>query len=154
EPGPAPARTSEPEKGAPLVIGSLTSITGTNAAGNPPKLAGAMLAINEINAAGGVLGKPVRFLEGDDGADVAKGKAALAEQITEGAQMFFGPSGSGVAKGLIPEAAARKVILFAPSATSAALSGLDDDGYFFRTAPSDELQARALADVIMRDGPR
>jgi ABC-type branched-subunit amino acid transport system substrate-binding protein len=46
------------------------------------------------------------------------------------------------------------VILFAPSATSTSLSGIDDDGYFFRTAPSDELQARALADIIMRDGPR
>lgn len=154
EPGPAPAKTSEPEKGAPLIIGSLSSITGTNAAGNPPKLAGAELAINEINAAGGVLGKQVRFLEGDDGADPAKAKAALAEQITEGAQMFLGPSGSGVARELIPEAAARKVILFSPSATSTSLSGLDDDGYFFRTAPSDELQARALADIIMRDGHR
>ena len=150
----APVKTTVVETGAPLIIGSLTSITGTNATGNPAKLAGARLAINEINLAGGVLGQNVYFRIGDDGTDIAKAKTVMAQQISGGAQMFFGPSGSAVAKELIPEAAARKVILFAPSATSTSLSGIDDDGYFFRTAPSDELQARALADIIMRDGPR
>lgn len=154
EAGPAPVKTTEPEKGAPLIIGGLTAITGTNAASSPPQRAGAKLAINEINAAGGVLGENVQFLDGDDGTDTGKAKAAMAQQISQGAQMFLGPSGSAVAKDLIPEAAARRVILFTPSATSTSLAGLDDDGYFFRTAPSDELQARALADIIMRDGPR
>lgn len=154
EAGPAPVKTTEPEKGAPLIIGGLISITGTNAATGPAERAGARLAINDINAAGGVLGKPVQFLDGDDGTDIGKAKAAMTAQIGEGAQMFLGPSSSAVAKDLIPEAAAHKVILFAPSATSTSLSGQDDDGYFFRTAPSDELQARALADIIMRDGPR
>jgi ABC-type branched-subunit amino acid transport system substrate-binding protein len=153
-PGPAPVKTSVKETGAPLIIGALTAITGTNSGSNPPKRAGAKLAIQEINAAGGVLGKPVQFLDGDDGTNVDKAKALLAAEMGQGAQMFFGPSSSGVATGLIPEAAAKKVILFAPSATSAALSAIDDGGYFFRAAPSDELQSRALADVIMRDGVR
>jgi len=154
EAGPAPVKIAVPEKGAPLIIGGLTSITGTNAAASPPQRAAAKLALKEINDAGGVLGQPVQFLDGDDGTDVAKAKAALAQQVTAGARMFLGPSGSAVAKDLIPDAAARRVILFTPSATSTSLSGIDDDGYFFRTAPSDELQARALADIIMRDGPR
>ena len=154
DPGPAPVKISVKERGAPLIIGGLTAITGTNSGSNPPKRAGAKLAIQELNAAGGILGKPVQFLDGDDGTDADKAKARLAEEISQGAQMFFGPSGSGVAKALIPEAASKKVILFAPSATSAALSDLPDDGYFFRAAPSDELQSRALADVIMRDGLR
>lgn len=154
EAGPAPVKTNEPEKGAPLIIGGLTSITGTNAATGPAERAGAKLAVKEINAADGVLGEDVQFLDGDDGTDIAKAKATLGRQIADGAQMFLGPSGSAVAKDLIPEAKARKVILFAPSATSTSLTGIDDDGYFFRTAPSDELQARALADIIMRDGPR
>ncbi|NUT36266.1 MAG: ABC transporter substrate-binding protein [Hamadaea sp.] len=152
--GPAPAKTSVKEQGAPLIIGGLTAITGTNSGSNPPKLAGAKLALQEINAAGGVLGKPVQFLSGDDGTDATKAKATLDTLIGQGAQMFFGPSGSGVSKELIPVAAAKKVVLFAPSATSAALSGLNDGGYFFRAAPSDELQSRALADIIMRDGLR
>jgi branched-chain amino acid transport system substrate-binding protein len=154
EVGPAPVKITVPETGAPLIIGGLTSLTGTNAAGNPPRRAGAKLAVNEINATGGVLGQSMRLLDGDDGTDAAKAKATMAQEIGQGAQMFFGPTNSGVAKVLIPEAAARRVILFTPSATSTSLSGIDDDGYFFRTAPSDELQSRALADIIMRDGPR
>jgi ABC-type branched-subunit amino acid transport system substrate-binding protein len=154
EEGPAPVKTSVPEKGAPLVIGGLLSLTGTNSASNPPKRAGAMLAIKDINAAGGVLGENVTFLDGDDGTDAVKAKASMVAQIAHGATMFLGPTTSGVSKVLIPQAAASKVILFSPSATSSSLTGLDDDGYFFRTAPSDELQARALADVIMRDGTR
>lgn len=152
--GPAPVKITVKERGAPLIIGGLTAITGTNSGSNPPKRAGAKLAIQEINAAGGVLGKPVQFLDGDDGTDPEKAKVKLAEEIAQGAQMFFGPSSSGVSKPLIPEAAKNKVILFAPSATSASLSAIEDGGYFFRAAPSDELQARALTDVIMRDGLR
>lgn len=154
EPGPAPAKISVKEQGAPLIIGGLTAITGTNSGSNPPKLAGAKLALQEINAAGGVLGKPAQFLSGDDGTDATKAKQTMADLIAQGAQLFFGPSGSGVSKELIPVAAAKKVVLFAPSATSAALSAIDDGGYFFRAAPSDELQSRALADIIMRDGLR
>jgi ABC-type branched-subunit amino acid transport system substrate-binding protein len=154
DPGPAPVKITVKEQGAPLIIGGLTAITGTNSGSNPPKRAGAKLAIQELNAAGGVLGKSIQFLDGDDGTDAEKAKARLTEELANGAQMFFGPSGSGVAKALIPEAASKHVILFAPSATSAALSTLADDGYFFRAAPSDELQSRALADVIMRDGLR
>ena len=44
--------------------------------------------------------------------------------------------------------------MISPSNTSAALSKADDAGFYFRTAPSDVLQARAIADMIMRDGVR
>jgi ABC-type branched-subunit amino acid transport system substrate-binding protein len=45
-------------------------------------------------------------------------------------------------------------ILFSPSNTAAELSTADDHGLYFRTAPPDGLQARALSDIIMRDGSR
>jgi ABC-type branched-subunit amino acid transport system substrate-binding protein len=53
---------------------------------------------------------------------------------------------------VLPKAVAAGRILFSPSATSEALSQIEDKGLFFRTAPSDKLQARALADILMRDG--
>ena len=43
-------------------------------------------------------------------------------------------------------------ILFSPSNTDAGLTTVDDKGLYFRTAPPDSLQGRALADVILRDG--
>jgi ABC-type branched-subunit amino acid transport system substrate-binding protein len=54
---------------------------------------------------------------------------------------------------MIPKIAAANRMLISPSSTSADLSTVDDNGLFFRTAPPDTLQARALADVVMRDGP-
>lgn len=44
-------------------------------------------------------------------------------------------------------------VLFSPSNTDAGLTTVDDKGLYFRTAPPDSLQGRALADVILRDGP-
>jgi ABC-type branched-subunit amino acid transport system substrate-binding protein len=46
------------------------------------------------------------------------------------------------------------VVLFSPSNTADSLTGLDDQGLYFRTAPPDVLQANALADIIARDGTR
>jgi ABC-type branched-subunit amino acid transport system substrate-binding protein len=43
-------------------------------------------------------------------------------------------------------------MMISPSATSSALSTVPDQGLFFRTSPSDSLQAQAIADVIMRGG--
>ena len=45
-------------------------------------------------------------------------------------------------------------MLFSPSNTDAGLTTVDDKGLYFRTAPPDSLQGRALADVILRDGPQ
>ena len=53
--------------GGPLTIGTLLPQTGSLAFLGPPEVAGVELAIQEINAAGGVLGKPVELVEGDSG---------------------------------------------------------------------------------------
>src|SRR5206468_1165218 len=108
----------------------------------------------EINALGGVLGKPVTYEDADDGTDPAKAGASLDKLFSDGIGIVIGPSTSGESVALIPKAVAAGRILFSPSATSAALTKADDHGLFFRTAPSDSFQSQALADVIMRGGAR
>jgi len=44
------------------------------------------------------------------------------------------------------------VVMISPSATSPALSTIDDNGYFFRTSPSDARQGQVLADVLKQRG--
>ncbi|MEM1376779.1 MAG: ABC transporter substrate-binding protein, partial [Pseudomonadota bacterium] len=46
------------------------------------------------------------------------------------------------------------VVMISPSATSPALTTIEDNGLFFRTAPSDARQGQVLADVIIENGPR
>jgi ABC-type branched-subunit amino acid transport system substrate-binding protein len=118
------------------------------------RFAGARLAIKEINAAGGVLGQPVQWREGSDGADAKVAASQIAAHRAAGVQVLIGTSGSGVGQTVLPQVIEAGMIMFSPSATAAALSTVDDKGLYFRTAPSDVLQARALADMIMRDGDR
>lgn len=140
--------------GSPLVLGGLLPKTGDLALSNPPLAAGAALAIEEINAAGGVLGDPVTWIDGDDGTNPAVAKATVASHVAAGVDVIIGAGASGVSRAVLPDVVEAGLVLFSPSNTDASLTDLDDEGRYFRTAPPDSLQGRALADVIVRDGPR
>ncbi|MFI6331465.1 ABC transporter substrate-binding protein [Micromonospora chersina] len=141
------------EDGSPLVLGGLLPKTGDLALAYPPMAAGAVLAIREINAAGGVLGDPVTWVDGDDGTDPKVAKATVAAHVQQGVHVIIGAGASGISRAVLPDVVAAGRILFSPSNTDAGLSTVDDKGLYFRTAPPDSLQGRALADVILRDGP-
>jgi ABC-type branched-subunit amino acid transport system substrate-binding protein len=146
-----PPRSAKP-KGAPLVIGGLLPQTGALESMYPPLNAGARLAIQDINAAGGVLGEPVTFIDGDDGTSGDKAKQTATRLISEGVHIIIGASASGVSKAVIPLVTGAGVVMISPSATSDELTTLPDRNLFFRTAPPDQLQAKALADIVLRDG--
>jgi ABC-type branched-subunit amino acid transport system substrate-binding protein len=148
---PVPPRSAEPE-GAPLVIGGLLPQTGALESQYPPLAAGTALAIKEINAAGGVLGEPVKWLDGDDGTSGDKAKQTASRLMSEGVDIIIGASASGVSAAVIPAVTARGVVMISPCATADELTTMPDHGLFFRTAPPDQLQARALADIVLRDG--
>jgi ABC-type branched-subunit amino acid transport system substrate-binding protein len=137
-----------------LKIGGLMPHTGRLAYRSAPRFAGARLAVQDLNAAGGVLGQPVEWVDGDDGTDAAVAAATVDRLVGLGVQVLIGASSSSVTKAVIPKIAAAGRILISPSSTSDELTTVADNGLFFRTAPPDTLQARALADVIMRNGPR
>jgi ABC-type branched-subunit amino acid transport system substrate-binding protein len=149
-PGPLPAPGA-----APLRIGGLLPHTGELATSGPPMFAGAKLAVKELNDAGGVLGQPVKWVDGDDGTDPAVAKATLTRLVDqEHCQVIIGAGASGVSLAVLPLAKAKGVVMISPDNTSAELTTADDGGLYFRTAPPDGLQAAALADIIVRDGTR
>ncbi|MEU7931669.1 ABC transporter substrate-binding protein [Micromonospora echinofusca] len=140
--------------GSPLVMGGLLPQTGDLALAYPPISAGTKLAIREINAAGGVLGEPVVWIDGDDGTNPAVAKATVASHVARNVHVIIGAGASGISRAVLPDVVRAGKVLFAPSNTDASLTELDDNGLYFRTAPPDSLQGRALADVILRDGPQ
>jgi ABC-type branched-subunit amino acid transport system substrate-binding protein len=111
-------------------------------------------AVKVVNAAGGILGAAVVWKDGDDGGKNDVAEAQIAAHKAAGVHVLIGTSGSGTALAMIPKIVAAKMIMISPSNTNAALSKADDQGFYFRTAPSDVLQASAIADMIMRDGVR
>ncbi|MGA3526624.1 ABC transporter substrate-binding protein [Melissospora conviva] len=152
---PRPAKQdglSKAQTGAPLKIGGLLPKTGDLAIAYPPLAAGATLAIKEINAAGGVLGEKVVWVDGDDGTSVAVAKQTVASHVAAGVHVIIGAGASSISREVLPDVIAAGLILFSPANTDAGFTSLDDKGRYFRTAPSDYLQGRALADVLIRDG--
>jgi ABC-type branched-subunit amino acid transport system substrate-binding protein len=140
--------------GPGLKLGMLLPKTGPLAGGGKAIIAAVKLAIEDINhdSEGGILGKKVTSAFADDGTDVNKAVTGAKSLISQGVNVIIGPSFSGAAAAVVPLVVAAGVVEFTPSATSAALSNIDDHGLFFRTAPPDNLQAQAIADVIMRSG--
>jgi ABC-type branched-subunit amino acid transport system substrate-binding protein len=136
----------------PLKIGGLLPQTGDLALADPPMETAVKLAIKEINAAGGVFDQPVVWIPGDDGTNPTVALKTVQQHITEGVQVMIGAAASGVTRAVLPAVVQAGLILFSPSNTAADLSTADDKGLYFRTAPSDLLQGKALADVILRDG--
>jgi ABC-type branched-subunit amino acid transport system substrate-binding protein len=147
-PNGGPRRTTP----TPLRIGSLLPKTGDLAIAGPPIFAGVQLAINEINSAGGILGRLVEYLDGDDGTDPKVASATVDRLLAAGVQVIIGAAASGITKAVMPKVVEAQRVLISPSATSDELSGLPDNGFFFRTSPPDVLQSKALTDVIMRYG--
>jgi ABC-type branched-subunit amino acid transport system substrate-binding protein len=151
---PAPPAKTGAYTGPALKLGMLLPKTGPLAGGGKAIIAAVKLAIDDLNndSGGGVLGKKVTYAFADDGTDVNKSVAGAKSLISQGVNAIIGPSFSGAAAAVVPLAVAAGVVEFTPSATSADLSTINDHGMFFRTAPPDNLQAQAIADVIMRSG--
>lgn len=136
-----------------LVIGTLLPETGSLAFLGPPEFAGAELAVNEINEAGGVLDTEVQLIQGDSGdttTDIAN--QTVDRLLSQNADAIIGAASSAVSFTVIDKIVNAGVVQFSPANTSKRFSDYDDDGLYFRTAPSDILQGQVLGELIIEDG--
>ena len=136
-----------------LTIGSLLPQTGNLAFLGPPEFAGVELAVKDINDAGGVLDKPVEYIEGDSGdaqQDVAN--PTVDRLLAADVDVIIGAASSGVSFTVIDKITSAGVVQYSPANTSPDFTDYDDNGLYFRTAPSDVLQGRILGETILADG--
>ncbi|WP_436794894.1 ABC transporter substrate-binding protein [Actinospongicola halichondriae] len=134
-------------------VGTLLPETGSLAFLGPPEFAGAQLAINEINEAGGVLDKPAELSNGDSGdttTDIAN--STTDRLLSENVDLIVGAASSSVSLTVIDKITTAGVAMFSPANTSKKFSTYDDKGLYFRNAPSDILQGATLADIVLGDG--
>jgi ABC-type branched-subunit amino acid transport system substrate-binding protein len=149
--GGKPATTNA--TGNPLIIGTLLPQTGNLAFLGPPEIAGVKLAIQDINAAGGVLGQPVQLVEGDSGdASTDTATQTVDRLLQSNVNAIIGAASSGVSLTVIDRITSAGVLEFSPANTSDQFTNYNDNGLYFRTAPPDLLQAQALSDLISGDG--
>jgi ABC-type branched-subunit amino acid transport system substrate-binding protein len=138
-----------------LTIGTLLPQTGDLAFLGPPEFAGVQAAIDDINAAGGVLGKDVVQVKADSGdgtPDIAG--AQVDKLMAANADVVVGAAASGVSLSVIGKITDAGLVQFSPANTSPALDDPETDPHnlYFRTAPSDVLQGAVLANTILEDG--
>ncbi len=135
-----------------LRIGLLLPQSGDGAVIGPPLIHAAELAVQEINAAGGVRGAPVELVAADEGTSAASAMDAIDELIDQDVDAVVGPASSNTALAVVDELVGAGVLTCSPTATALALDDFPDAGLFFRTAPSDSLQAIAIARLAEETG--
>lgn len=143
-----------PQGNGVLKIGTILPETGDLAFLGPPEFAGVDLAIQEINDAGGVLGKPVETTQADSGDGTPNIAPASADKLLNaGSDVVLGAASSGVSSTFIDKVTSAGVLQISPANTSTLFDTYKDRGLYFRTAPSDVLQGRVMAEqMLLRDG--
>ena len=131
-----------------LTIGTLLPQTGDLAFLGPPEFAGVQAAVNEINEAGGVDGKEIVKVDSDSGdgtPDIAG--ASVDKLLAQNADVIVGAASSNVSRSVIDKITGAGVVQFSPANTAAGFDEYPDKGLYFRTAPSDVLQGKVVANA-------
>ena len=145
--------TDECKSPAVLVLGSMLPATGDLAYLGPPEFAGVEMALEEIDAAGGVLGSPITYIEGDSGdtsTDIAS--QTVDSQLAQGVNAIIGAASSGVSLTVIDKITSNGVVQFSPANTAPILTTYADNGLYFRNSPSDVLQGAVIAQSAVDAG--
>ncbi len=140
-----------------LKLGSLLPVTGDlSTIGQNLPLA-VKLAVDTVNACGGINGQPVTLVNEDDGTDPTSGASAMTK-LTEvnKVQGVIGSFASSVSGAALDIAIRNKVMLISPGSTSPVFTERakkgELKGYWARTAPPDTYQAAALAVLAKKKG--
>lgn len=138
---------------APLRIGLIGPFTGPSADFGMPMQNGVRLAVDEINAVGGYLGRPLELVIKDDTAKPDIGRKLSEELVAEKVLATIGFCNTGVAQVSLNVFQAAKVPLIIPCATGTPLTAQypGPQSYIFRTSAKDAIQAPfVVADIVKR----
>ena len=141
---------------AEIKLGVIMGFTGPIESLTPGMAAGAEQAMKEVTDSGMLLdGETVTPVRGDSTCVDAAAATAAAERLitSDGVAAIVGADCSGVTTAIANNVAVPNgVVMVSPSATSPALTTIDDNGYFFRVAPSDARQGQVLATIVKERG--
>lgn len=129
----------------PIKIGALMALTGGLGPYGPSIADGAQMAVDTINAAGGVLGRPLELLLRDSATSPDVGRDAASKLIEiDGVSAIVGALSSGVTLAVSSVTVPAEVVLISPASTAPSIPALDDNDFVFRTVVSDAVQGVVL----------
>jgi branched-chain amino acid transport system substrate-binding protein len=134
-----------------VVVGSVTPLSGKLAVYGEGFQQSMLLAVEEVNAAGGINGKPMKILYEDNNSTAKDSVSAIQKLITvHKLPVIFGPAASSNFLAVCPIAQENKTVLIGAESAAAEISKCGD--YVFRVFPSDELQGKGASELALSLG--
>jgi ABC-type branched-subunit amino acid transport system substrate-binding protein len=145
------------ESSEPIKIGVVGPQTGPLAEIGENQVAGAEVAVEQINAAGGVLGRQIELSDGDEQTTPETSTAAVRDMANSGTNLVVGMLSSAGCLALAPQLASMNVVLVDTGCTNDALTGQNGEAApfpnFFRTSNNDSALIAPLAQTIAEEFP-
>ena len=139
---------------SPIKIGELNSYA-RQAAFTVPYRNGWQLALDEINAKGGVLGRKIEIISREDGATTGDATRVADELVTrEGAVLLFGSFLSNVGVAMADYANQKKIVYIAAEPLTDAITMAQGNRYTFRIRPNNTMQVGMLVDQAKASGAK
>ncbi|WP_277053049.1 ABC transporter substrate-binding protein [Zestomonas thermotolerans] len=137
----------------PITLGLNYPRTGSYKEEGLAQMRGALLAIDELNARGGVLGRPLRLASYDSGSSIDKALRNVDRLAQEGAAMLFGGASSAIAIAAGKRAREHGLLYFGTLTYSNDTTGKDGHRYMFRESNNAWMSARVLGEYLAERFP-
>jgi branched-chain amino acid transport system substrate-binding protein len=139
-------------QGAPIRIGTLTPLTGAGGPYGPVMVKAVKAVVDEVNAAGGVLGRKVELISEDDQTNPEAGVRAARKLIdVDKVVAILGTWASSVTTAVAPLCWESKTFLATVSGADS-ITALPHQGYLIRTQPNTTLQGRKFGEYSLELG--
>lgn len=139
-----------------IKIGGNLELSGNVASYGESIAKGVEMAIEEINAAGGINGKKIKWVKVDNKSDAAEASSVAIRLIDqEKVTAIIGAATSGNTKAQLDKANSSKTVVLSPSGTAASVTINEDTGklneYAFRTTFIDPFQGEVGANFAINE---
>jgi len=133
----------------PILLGFSTWLSGKNSVLGIAGRDAVQLAVDQVNAEGGIQGRKVELIIMDDQGQAEKAVEADRLLIEQGCVAIIGHMTSSMSLAALDQINAEKILMLSPTASSDQLAGMED--YFFRIAPMSSQEINQLAQYALED---
>ena len=139
--------------GDTLNVGLLLPFTGGDAAMGNNLEEAAMMVADNVNANGGLTGRPLRLIVGDTHSDGPRALESLTRILNQGVVAVVGPASTVAALAILPVLKEQRIVLVSPYGTDSIDNSIADADYpWFRLEPTPIAFGQALAKRMIADG--
>lgn len=135
-----------------IKLGVAGAHSGDLASYGSSALRGAEFVVEQLNAKGGILGKKVEIVAGDEQCKPELSTNVATKMVADKVALVMGHICSGATKAALPIYKDAKMVVMSPSATNPPLTQSGDYPNFFRTIASDDAQAKVEVEFAKKKG--